>query len=94
MAAGSELAAFETRFGNSKRFPDPAAGGVKLGQLESKLLSWFTVVPSIRAGACLTLAFLQFIVVVSSRFAQISCSHRRGGDDRAAGARSSLQGII
>ncbi len=67
MAAGSELAAFETRFGNSKRFPDPAAGGVKLGQLESKLLSWFTVVPSIRAGACLTLAFLQFIVVGSSR---------------------------
>src|SRR5437762_11806968 len=26
--AGSELAASETRFGNSKRFPDPAAGGV------------------------------------------------------------------
>ena len=48
-------------------FPDPAAGGVKLGQLESKLLSWFTVVPSIRVGACLTLAFLQFIVVGSSR---------------------------
>jgi hypothetical protein len=33
MAAGSELAAFETRFGNSKRFPDPAAGGVNFGQL-------------------------------------------------------------
>ncbi len=30
MAAGSKLAAFETRFGNSKRFPDPAAGGVNL----------------------------------------------------------------
>jgi hypothetical protein len=34
---------------------------------ESKLLSWFTVVLSTRAGACLTLAFLQFIMVGSSR---------------------------
>jgi hypothetical protein len=30
MAAGSELAEFVTRFGDIKRFPDPAAGGINL----------------------------------------------------------------
>jgi hypothetical protein len=68
MAAGSELAAFETRFGNSERFPRSSGRWCKTWTTtESKLLSWLTVVPSICVGACLTLAFLQFIVVGSSR---------------------------
>jgi hypothetical protein len=34
---------------------------------DPKLMSWFTVTSPIRAGACLTLAFLQFVMVGSSR---------------------------
>jgi hypothetical protein len=43
-------------------------------------MSWFTVTSPIRAGACLTLAFLQFIMVGSSRLRKSHVCNRRGDD--------------
>jgi PAS domain S-box-containing protein len=70
MAAGSELAEFVTCFEDIKRFPDPVAGGIDSDTDDTEAMSWVTVIWSISAGACLTLAFLQFIVWWKDRAAR------------------------
>ena len=70
MAGGSELAEFVTCFGDIKRFPDPVAGGIDSDTDDTKAMSWVTVIWSMSAGACLTLAFLQFIVWCKDRAAR------------------------
>jgi len=41
-----------------------------IGEIRSEAMSWVTVIWSVGAGACLTLAFLQFIVWWKDRSAR------------------------
>jgi two-component system, LuxR family, sensor kinase FixL len=54
-----------------KSFSDGRCHGIKpFGKVHGEAMSWVTVIWSIGAGACLTLAFLQFIVWWKDRTAQ------------------------
>ena len=70
MAGVGELAEFVTCFGDTKRFPDPVVGGIDSDTDDTKAMNWVTVIWSISAGACLMLAFLQFIVWCKDRAAR------------------------